>query len=119
MYSINSIGRFLADKFVVYFNTKSIYNVNLCDIPVIQRGTNGDFIPVGSGKYQIIRDNASVYLEKNPYSFLDTGDNFDISTIRVHDIQSDEELLYNFNYNKHKEATLWNYSLTVSRRCRF
>ncbi len=88
------------DKFVVYFNTKSIYNVNLCDIPVIQRGTNGDFIPVGSGKYQIIRDNASVYLEKNPYSFLDTGDNFDISTIRVHDIQSDEELLYNFNYNK-------------------
>lgn len=89
-----------ADMFVVYFSTNSIYNVNLCDIPIIKRGTNGDFIPVGSGKYQITRENATVYLEKNPYSFLDTGDNFNISTIRVHDIQTNEELLYNFNYNK-------------------
>jgi len=89
-----------SDKFAVYFDTNSIYNINLCDIPIIKRGTNGDFIPVGSGKYQIVRDNASVYLEKNPYSFVDTGENFDISKIMVHDIQSDEELFYNFNYNK-------------------
>ena len=88
------------DKFAVYFNINSVYNVNLCDIPIIKRGTNGDFIPVGSGKYHIVRDNASVYLAKNPYSFLDTGDNFSIATINVHGIQSDEELLYNFNYNK-------------------
>lgn len=87
-------------RFIVYFNMNSVFNVNLCDIPIIKSGTNGDFIPTGSGKYHIIRENASVYLEKNPYSMADNGENFEVSTILVHDISSIEELLYNFNYNK-------------------
>lgn len=87
-------------RFAVYFNMDSMYNVNLCDIPIIKVGTNGDFISTGSGKYCIIRDNASVYLEKNPYSMVDNGENFEVSKISVHDISSTEELLYNFNYNK-------------------
>ncbi len=87
-------------RFVVYFNRESVYNVNLCDIPIIKSGTNGDFIPTGSGKYHIMRENASVYLEKNAYSMVDNGENFEVSTILVHDINSIEELLYNFNYNK-------------------
>ena len=87
-------------RFAVYFKTESVYNVNLCDIPIVKRGSDGDFAPIGSGKYRIVRENASVYLEKNPYSMVDNGENFEISKILVHNILSTEELLYNFNYNK-------------------
>ena len=97
---ISDFEEYSDGRFAVYFKSASVYNVNLCDIPIIKRGTNGDFVPTGSGKYKIVREYAFIYLEKNPYSFVDTGENFAISKINVHDISSKEELLYNFNYNK-------------------
>lgn len=87
-------------EFRIYFNTDSVYNVNLADIPIIKNGTSGDTIPTGSGKYIISRDNTSVVLIKNSYTIFDTGENFELDTIKIHDIQGTEELLYNFNYNK-------------------
>lgn len=87
-------------RFAVYFDTESLYNVNLCDIPIIKRGTYGDYVPQGSGKYRIVREYAFIYLEKNQYSQVATEENFAISRIDVHDLKSKEELLYNFNYNK-------------------
>lgn len=87
-------------RFAVYFFRNSVYNVNMCDIPIVKKGTDGNLFATGSGKYVIMRDNSSVYLEMNPFSSVRTDENFAISKIEILSISSEEELLYNFNYNK-------------------
>jgi peptide/nickel transport system substrate-binding protein len=75
------------------------------DIPIIKNnsytsGASSAALPVGSGRYYLIKDGENLKLKHNVNSIYNSKGSFNISDIDIIKISDTESLIYDFNYGK-------------------